>query len=234
MSDKCDQPSADVGRLGIVACDIVKSELEACVTESDVILRFLDYSLHSTPREMLGKITQAVDQIKAQGADRVALGYGLCSNGVVGFVTDAPLVMPRCHDCISMLLGSPKRYFEMFRLHPGTYFLTEGWVRNNADPLSTVEIKYTPRMGAKKALRGMSLELANYKAFCFVDNGVGDADAVKARTKENCEAFKKEYLEVQADLDYFKALVTGPHPEDDFIILPSGQELLNDYFYNII
>jgi hypothetical protein len=122
----------------------------------------------------------------------------------------------------------------MFRKFPGTYFLTEGWIRNNGDPLTSVEIKYTPRMGEKKAMRGMSLELANYKAFCFVDNGVGDREAVKARTKENCRAFGKEYLELESGLGYFAALLDGPHPGDEFLVLPSGESVKNEYFYQII
>jgi hypothetical protein len=194
----------------------------------------MPYSLHSFPNEMSFRINDGLGEIMACGVDGVRLGYGLCSNGVVGVETDKPLVMPRCHDCIGMLLGSPKRYFEMFRKHPGTYFLTEGWIRNNGDPLSSVETKYAPRMGEKKALRGMSLELANYKAFCFVDNGVGDRGRLKARTLENCQAFKKEYMEVEADLEYFKALIKGPHAEDDFISLAGGERIKNDYFYNII
>jgi hypothetical protein len=221
-------------RLGIVACDVVRSELEQAVGSRDVALHFLPYSLHSTPNEMSGRINEGLGEVLAKGAEHIRLGYGLCSNGVCGVETDKPLVMPRCHDCVAMLLGSPKRYFEMFRKFPGTYFLTEGWIRNNADPLSTVEVKYAPRMGEKKAFRGMSLELANYKAFCFVDNGVGDRERVKARTLENCQAFKKDYMELAANLDYFKTLVDGPHAEDDFISLAGGEPIKNDYFYNII
>jgi hypothetical protein len=142
--------------------------------------------------------------------------------------------MPRCHDCIAMLLGSPKRYFEIFRQNPGTYFITDGWIRNRGDPLSTVQYRYSPRMGEKKALRGMSLELANYKAFCFVNNGVGDIEAVRARTKENCEAFQKEYIELESSLDYFKALINGPHEENEFLVLENGQQVENEYFYQII
>ena len=221
-------------KLGVVACDVVRSELEAAAADSDVILHFLPYSLHSVPSEMSGKINKGLEEVKAKGVEGVRLGYGLCSNGVVGVETERPLVMPRCHDCIAMLLGSPKRYFEMFRKYPGTYFLTEGWIRNNADPLTTVEVKYAPRMGEKKAFRGMSLELANYKTICFVNNGVGDSGKVRARTKENCQAFKKEYMEVDSDLNYFKTLIDGPHAEDDFISIASGEHILNDYFYNII
>ena len=222
-------------KMAVVACDIIRLELEAAAAGRDVLLRFLPYSLHSFPSEMSGKINEGVGEVVAEGAETLRLGYGLCSNGVVGVDTQGtPLIMPRCHDCIAMLLGSPKRYFEMFRKHKGTYFLTEGWIRNNADPLSSVEIKYIPRLGEKKAFRGMSLELANYKAFCFVDNGVGDRGKVKARTLENCKAFGKEYMEVESDIEYFKSLIDGPHAEDAFISLAGGEPILNDYFYNII
>ncbi|MDR1546586.1 MAG: DUF1638 domain-containing protein [Deltaproteobacteria bacterium] len=224
----------NVEGLGVVACDVVRAELERVVGDRDVPMRFLEYSLHSTPADMRGRIVEALAALRSDGAERAALGYGLCSNGVVGVESDGPLVMPRCHDCIAMLLGSPRQYFEMFRRHPGTYFLTEGWVRNYGDPLSSVERKYVPRMGEKKALRGMSLELANYKAFCFVDNGVGDRASVKARTLENCRVFKKEYMEVAASLDYFRALIDGPHGRDDFVELPTGDKIVNDLFYNII
>ncbi|MDR0355959.1 MAG: DUF1638 domain-containing protein [Deltaproteobacteria bacterium] len=224
----------DYEKLGLIACDVVKGELEAALAGRRVKARFLEYSLHSVPALMSGRILESIAELRAEGAETVALGYGLCSNGVVGVGADGGLVMPRCHDCIAMLLGSPKRYFEVFRNHPGTYFLTEGWIRNNADPLSTVENKYAPRLGPKKALKGMTLELANYKAFCFVNNGVGNREKVRARTKENCEVFNKEYMEMDSSLEYFEALLDGPHSEDEFLVLPSGEKVQNEYFYQII
>jgi hypothetical protein len=220
--------------LGIVACDVVRTEFEKALAGRPVKSLYLEYSLHSTPSLMGGRIAEAIDELKANGAERVVLGYGLCSNGVVGLESQGGLVMPRCHDCVAMLLGSPKRYFEMFRKYPGTYFLTEGWIRNKADPLSTVQHKYSPKMGEKKAFRGMSLELANYKAFCFVDNGVGDREAVRERTKENCKVFNKEYMELASGIDYFIGLLDGPHPDEEFLVLQSGQKVKNEYFYQII
>jgi hypothetical protein len=80
----------------------------------------------------------------------------------------------------------------------------------------------------------MSLELANYKAFCFVNNGVGDQEAVRERTKENCEVFKKEFMEIESGIDYFKGLINGPYPEEEYLVLPAGQRIENEYFYQII
>jgi hypothetical protein len=220
--------------IGLVACDVVKSEFEKALAGREVKTRFLEYSLHRTPELMGGRITEAMGELKAEGAEKVVLGYGLCSNGVVGVKSQGELIMPRCHDCIAMLLGSPKRYFEIFRKYPGTYFLTEGWIRNNGDPISTVENRYAPKMGHKKAMRGMALELANYKKICFVDNGVGDREAVRERTKENCRVFEKEYMEIEAGIDYFTGLLDGPHNDDEFLVLPAGQKVQNEFFYQII
>jgi hypothetical protein len=223
------------GILGVVACDVLKAELEAVAAKEeagDLIWRFNRYALHSSPNLMPGVIMEAVGDLRAQGAERIALGYGLCSHGSSGVSSDKGLVMPRCHDCISMLLGSPKRYMEMFRKFPGTYFLSEGWVRNEADPLSSALLRYAKRLGEKKAMRAMSLELANYRYICFVNNGVGDIEVIRERTKENCRAFEKEYLEVEADLAYFRNLLKGPHPEESFIVLgPSGQ-VEDELFYS--
>jgi hypothetical protein len=79
----------------------------------------------------------------------------------------------------------------------------------------------------------MDLELANYTHFCFIDNGLGDRSAVKARTLENCRAFRKEYAEVKGDLAYFRKLVAPeiPEDEDDFITLPPGSTIDEAMFY---
>ena len=53
------------------------------------------------------------------------LGYGLCSNGVVGVQTqNQPLIVPRVHDCISLFLGSAESHRNQLAEYPGTYYLT--------------------------------------------------------------------------------------------------------------
>ncbi|MDR2351975.1 MAG: DUF1638 domain-containing protein [Deltaproteobacteria bacterium] len=220
--------------LGIVACDVMHNELIKVLDgREDVPLKFLDYALHGTPKEMPGKINEAVQEMILSGCERVALGYCLCSNGSVGvYSSKGGLVMPRCHDCISMLLGSAEKYFKMFNQYPGTFFVTDGWFRNGADPLSTVETRYIPRLGEKKAFKGMKMELLNYKYICLVNNGVGDIPFMRARTQENCRVFQKEYLEVEADLSFFQALIDGPHPEKDFVVLGPNEKVNEAAFYN--
>jgi hypothetical protein len=216
--------------IGLVACDVLRGEFEKAALGREVVFKFLEYSLHSFPQKMGPRLTQASQELFVLGVKRVALGYGLCSNGVAGISPSGPLVMPRCHDCVGLLLGSPRRYFEMFNSHPGTYFLSDGWIRNCGDPLGSVENKYAPKMGLKKAIRGMALELVNYKTICLINNEVGDLSALKTRTMQNCQVFEKEYMEIKSDIDYFRRLIDGPHDQENFICLEKGDKIEGSMF----
>ncbi|MDR3153861.1 MAG: DUF1638 domain-containing protein [Deltaproteobacteria bacterium] len=219
-------------KLGIVACDVIAGELEAVIGGRDIPLKILEYALHEKPKEMAAPINRAVEEILDAGAERVAVGYGLCSNGTVGVCSRGGLTMPRCHDCISMLLGSPARYMKMFSANPGTLYVTDGWLRNGGDTLSNVENRYVPRLGEKKAWKAVKMEIAGYRYFCLINNGLGDVDRLRRRTMENARAFGKEFMEVQADLSYFKAFVDGPWPEQDFVHLGPGEKVEGDFFYH--
>lgn len=223
------------GRRAVIACAIMKMELEAVADERSVDLYYLDQGLHNTPQVMPLRIQEKIDELAPLNHERVSLGYGLCSNGILGVRgRTSPLTVPRCHDCIALFMGSNQRYRELFRQRPGTYYFTSGWLVEDGDPLGSVE-RHTRRLGPKKAKRAMDLELANYTHFCFIDNGLGDRSAVKARTLENCRAFQKEYMEIQGDLTYFRHLVAAEIPEDEssFITLAPGSALNEAMFYQV-
>ncbi|MDR2459374.1 MAG: DUF1638 domain-containing protein [Deltaproteobacteria bacterium] len=218
-------------KIGVVACDVIKNEIINACKGVDIPMVFLDYGLHRTPQKMPECINESVHDLNNIGIDSVILGYGLCSNGVVGVSSIGNIIIPRCHDCISLLLGSPERYMKLFTELPGTYFLTDGWIRNGGDPISTIEQRYIPRLGEKKAWKGMRMELANYKKICFVNNGIGDIEMLRERSKENAKAFGFEYIEVEGDLSYFKRLMFGPREMREFVLLGPGEEIKDNFFY---
>lgn len=68
----------------LVACRVMEPELEAARGGEDgVEIRYLDQGLHRTPQKMAAAIQEQVDQA-AVYASRIVVGYGLCSNGIVG------------------------------------------------------------------------------------------------------------------------------------------------------
>ena len=44
------------------------------------------------------------------------------------------MVVPKGHDCITMLLGSKDRYQDYFDTHSGTYWYSGGWVDRGNQP----------------------------------------------------------------------------------------------------
>ena len=101
------------GRKVIIACRIMEPELTRVISEknqaghgTDVV--YLEQALHRTPDKLLVQVQEKIDQV-ARTASRIVLGYGLCAKGIVGITAREPeLIIPRCHDCIALFLGSPK------------------------------------------------------------------------------------------------------------------------------
>ena len=126
-------------RIHIVACRVLSRELNALAATSPhvVELTWLPQGLHNTPDKLRAMLTETLGGLYRQRdegllrewPDVIALGYGLCSNGVVGVESrDTPLVIPKTDDCIAMFVGSQKRYLELFSQYNGCYWLNNGWI----------------------------------------------------------------------------------------------------------
>ena len=68
-------------RLGIVACDILKKEIEF-LTKNDpdfTYREYLEFALHENPPEMKRVIIEKVNSLKGQ-VDAIFLGYAICNS----------------------------------------------------------------------------------------------------------------------------------------------------------
>lgn len=192
-------------------------------------IRYLDQGLHRYPQKMPALIQQQLEEI-APHFREIILGYGLCSNGIVGVQASRRLIVPRCHDCIAFFLGSAETYRRAIKARPGTYYLTSGWIREGQDPLGIVENTYMPRMGRETAVWGMREELKHYSHIVFINTGAGDPENLRRRAIENARFFKKQYGEIQASLDYLKKLLRGPYSDEDFILFEPGETVRQQEF----
>ena len=217
----------------IVACRVMEPELEWARRGKDhVEIRYLDQGLHRTPQDMAGLVQEQIDQATVY-AHRIILGYGLCSNGIVGVTArQQGLIVPRCHDCIALFLGSPKYYKEVFEARPGTYYLTPGWVAEKKDPLGIVEEDYTLRVGRETAFWVMEEELKHYSHIALINNGVTDVGPLRERAMENARIFKKDYEEIRGSMDYFKKIMQGPYMEEDFLFIKNSSEITQEMFFD--
>jgi hypothetical protein len=215
----------------IIACQIMEPELERVRNQGNhVKIHYLDQGLHRFPKQMPQQIQERIDQV-AEDVSHIVLGYGLCSNGIVGVAADdRRLIVPRCHDCITVFLGSTAAYEKSFSERPGTYYLTPGWIQQKKDPLSIIEEEYTPRYGRETAVWVLEEELKHYTHIALIDTGVRELDGLRGRAMENARFLRKQYIEIPGSLEYFKKLLLGPYTAEDFLVLEPGERVTQDMF----
>jgi len=203
---------------------VFKDEFEA-VSPPDLGRTYLPQGLHRTPGKMPAAIQEVLDGIGPE-VGSILLGYGLCSNGVVGIASrSAVLVMPRVHDCIALLLGSRERYEAETAAFPGTYYITPGWALYGTTSLSAYKNEYLPKYGEEDARYIARELLKNYTRVALIDHGVGDVRAARAHAAEMAEVFGLSYVEIPGSLEYVRRLVTGSWDTDDFVIVQPGSPI---------
>lgn len=214
----------------VIACNIMKEELLQFQAEVNSFV-FMEQSLHRTPQKMGPLIQREIDKADYQDWDYIILGYGLCSNGILGIHSKRhSLVIPRVHDCIALFLGSYENYVEEHQKEPGTYYLTKGWIEEGKSPLGIYQ-EYCQRYDPETAEWAIKEELKNYTRIALVDTG--DLSEVhREHSKENANFLHLRYEEIKSSLEYFEKMLRGTW-KDGFIILKPGEEVTQKLFLNL-
>ncbi len=243
-------------RLKIIACEIMFREICYCVCQSKNIvdIKFLRKGLHDIGQEEMSRTLQGeIDQVSKDKYEAILLGYGLCNNGVTGLTAGrVPLIVPRAHDCITLLLGSKERYREYFDAHPGTYFRSTGWIERNVpakedkgkDILSQLGLnrtfqEYVVKYGEENAQYLMeTLEkwngLRHYDRIAYIDMGIGDFQEYeeKARKEASDKGWKFERLE--GNISLLRRLIDGDWNEEESLVVQPGKKIVPTYVGGII
>jgi len=215
------------GRLRLIACPAVLSELaEGGAGGAEV--RELEAQLHIRPDRLKEALRAAVAEADEPGVT-IVLGYGLCSNSVLGLKTDhATLVVPRVDDCIAMLLGSNEAFSMEAEKERGSYYLAKAYLEE-CDNLVGEHEAMVEKYGEERAVRMMKLLLKHYKRVVLVDTGRYDLEPLRERVREVAELYELAVDEVPGTTRIVDGLVAEEWG-DDFVVAPPGHELtLRDF-----
>lgn len=120
-------------RLKLIACNVFFRELSYCAATSPhtIDAEFLELGEHvncGRLREQLQTRIDAVGQSQHR-YDAILLGYGLCGNAAAGIqARDIQLIVPRAHDCCTILLGDKESFKTHFGDNPSTPFTSVGYL----------------------------------------------------------------------------------------------------------
>lgn len=183
----------------------------------------LDFGLHVNPEALKYALQEAVDA-SATTAETIILGYGLCSQAVVGLrANDCTLVVPKVDDCIAIFLGSARAYKAQLRTEPGTYYLTKGWIEAGDSPFDEYN-SLVERYGEEKAQRIMGLILKNYTRLALINTGQYELGRYRDYSRRMAERFGLRYEEIPGSNALIRKMLYGPRDEE-FVIAHPGETI---------
>jgi hypothetical protein len=218
-------------KLLILGCAVMEQELRR-FQNGQAEFKFLDYGLHRTPENMTKALQVEIDQVQEEDYDGIVLGYGLCSNGIVGLHSSKHLlIIPRIHDCISLFLGSPEAYRKQSAEYPGTYYLTPGWIERGQTPISKYE-SYAKSYDEETARWVLHEEMKHYTRIALIDTCVYPIELYREGAKENAKFLGVAYEELRGSPQLFRELICGPW-EKNFLIVEKGHSVQQEMFLDL-
>ena len=212
----------ELARTKIIACATVIEEMLPLLPP-EVQTQTLDFGLHLRPDGLRRSLQEAIDA-SAATADTIILGYGLCSQAVVGLYSNGcTLVVPRVDDCISIFLGSRAAYLQQAGREPGTYYLTKGWIEVGDSPFEEYK-KLVERYGEHKATRMIKLTLKNYTRLAFINTGNHDLERYHEYTRRTSAKFGLRYEEIEGSAALVRKMIHGPW-DDEIVVVPPGRAI---------
>jgi hypothetical protein len=245
--------------LKVLACEISKRELQYAATRStnQVDLEFLPQGYHDNPASGRDQIQKQIDAVARDRYDAIVLGYGLCGKILAGLKCSfTRLVIPRAHDCITLFLGSNKRYQKCFSERPSTYYFTSGWLEcaarqesksmtwggaaspaNSVANLRATYEHWVQTYGEDQAnylVEELSRWTETYTHGCLLEFDFQKPLDLPAKVQQICQDKGWTYDHVPGDLSLLQAMLDGPWPETDFLVVQPGQKVVATFDERII
>ncbi len=244
--------------LKMIACDILHRECCQIIANSvnKIDLEFLTKGLHDLESsEMAARLQKIIDAAAAaeQDYEYILLTYALCNNGVVGVrARTKPLVIPKAHDCITMFLGSRKRYQDYFDANPGSYFLTSGWIERDESSEDVKQLSIQHKTGMDMSYEEMvekfgeenaqylfetlggGGQVNNYTRFTYIPMGLKIDNQFEEIARKRAEEKGWDFDMVPGDISLLQRFADGEWDSGEFLIVPPGKEIAASYEEDVL
>lgn len=247
-------PESHDMRLKLIACNVFLREACHCIARSPHVIdvEFTELGDHIHSDTLRAGLQSRIDAAGQSGKvyDAVLLLFGICGNATIGLqARGVPLVLPRAHDCCTILLGSKEEFQARFGDNPSMPFSSAGYLERG-DYYMRVEdgenrmhygdayAAYVSQYGEENAkyiwetMHPPHPELGN-KAF-FIDLPETTHLGYAAQFRERAAADGKECVVLQGSLQLVERLISGDWTERDFLVVAPGQTVRGVYDWSEI
>lgn len=217
-------------RIKVIACRVMIDEMRSFLP-ADVETEVFDISQHIRPKRLKEQLQAAIDRVD-QDCDVILLGYGLCSNAVVGLRAQrARMVIPKMHDCIGVFLGSHRAYLEESAREPA-FFLTHGYIHgyqsDGSGPMDEFD-RVARRYGKERAEKIVGEMMRPYKRLVYIKTGDADEEGDRQYSQEMAARFNMRYEERLGTSELLRRMVEQ-NWDGEFVVVDPGQEVKLEQF----
>lgn len=197
-------------RIGIVACEILKKEIEQLTKDDpDIVHReYLEFALHVDSAILRAKVQEKVNALKGK-VDSVFLGYGICQSlRDIPRMLDVPTAMLESDDCIGTLI-TPSEYQREKRACVGTWFSTPGWAELGIDGvIKELHLDCVKDQGYEP-MYFMRMMFEGYSRCLYVYTGVEAEDEYFKKSKAFAESLNLRHECRDCDLRVLEKALAG-------------------------
>ncbi len=241
----------EIDSFKLITCAVLYRECYYCASISSnfIDISVLEQGLHDVgEKKMVSRLQDEINLVDTKKYKAILLGYGLCNNGIRGLSSQIPIIVPRAHDCITLLIGSKEKYLEYFTNNSGTFYKSIGWIEQAKDNLSNPEStttlmgmktykEYVDKYGeenAKYIIESLGGGLKHYSKFAYIDTKVGNQNHHKEQVKKDALIHKWKYEEIDGSTNLLLKMMNGEWDKKDFLIIEPGHTIEPSYDLSVI
>jgi hypothetical protein len=208
----------------------------SAITPHQVDLEILRIGLHDRPTSLREQLQLQINETPPNTYDAIVLVYGLCGRAIDGLTSlNTQIVVPRAHDCITLLLGSREVYQQQQNDYPGTYWYSQDYLERSGrygesmalgsgmpGDLQTVYQEYIDKYGLENAdylMQTMGSWQAHYTRAVLVENDLGVKQNIAEQAQNEAEKRGWKLEKLKGNLSIVKKLLFAEW-DQDFLIVP--------------
>jgi hypothetical protein len=141
-------------------------------------------------------------------------------------------LVPRGHDCVTLLLGSKDKYQEYFDSHRGVYWYSAGWIESGKQPgkerYEKTLKEYQEKYGHDNAQYLMEMEqgwIKQYNWATYIDWDFTNSNEYSEYTKRCAEFLNWNYDQIKGDPALMQKFVDGDWDESEFLVVEPGRKI---------